>query len=262
MLAKYQIKYLSSLKLKKNRTLNNEFTIEGTRIVTESIKAMSNSTRNYSIEKIIISNSFEIDKKNASFIKKINKSYNIEKISNDNMSKISNVSTPPGIIALIKQKSQNKFSNNGPILLLDDISNPGNLGTILRSAEWFGIKHVYLSENTVDPYNSKTIQSAAGAHFYLSGIIQTDLIDVINFYKKYNFQIIGTSLNGCNINSMNINNNWALILGNEGHGISKEINKYIDKSITIDKFGNIESLNVAMAGSIILSKLMNRKGNV
>ena len=257
MLSKSQIKYLRSLKLKKNRTLNNQFVIEGIRVINELIKATLNQKNNYNIEEIIISNSFMIN--NHSFIEDLNSSFVVKEISENDMRKISNLSTPPGIVALINKIENNTISTNSSTLLLDNISNPGNLGTIFRSAEWFGIKQVYISENTVDPYNPKTIQSAAGAHFFLDSIIQTNLIDVIKLYKQQ-VQIIGTSINGDDINSIDINKNWILILGNEGHGISKEINKYIDKNITINKFGNIESLNVAMAGSIILSQLTNKKG--
>lgn len=262
VVSKSQIKYLSSLKLKKKRDFYSQFIIEGNRIILELINAISNLKCNYSIDKIIISNQFKTDSNNNSFIKKIEKKFVINETNELDMKKISNFSTPPGIVALVNKLERKHIYSNESVLLLDNISNPGNLGTILRSAEWFGIKKVYISKNTVDPYNPKTLQSSAGAHFFLESIIQTNLIDVIKVYKKKHFQIISTSLNGESINSINFNKNWILILGNEGHGVSNNINNYIDKEITINKFGNIESLNVAMAGSIILSQLINKKGSV
>ena len=266
MLPKEKIKYLSSLKIKKYRNNANKFIIEGTRLVEEAIESIMhfaniNNSKNpsdYLIEEILITPDYENDRSNKQIIKNIKKNNLIlDIISNDEMKKIASSKTCQGIIALINFKySKNKIYDS-PILFLDDISNPGNLGTILRSADWFGIKTVYLSNNSVDPYNPKVIQSSMGAIFYIQSIIQTNITNELIKYKKNGYTVIGSSLNGVSINNIKIDNKWILLLGNEARGITNKLEKYIDHNITINKFGNIESLNVAMAGSIILSKLIN-----
>ena len=264
MLAKETIKYLRSLKNKKTRKSQNKFIIEGMRIINEAIKSMTNhngeiqinSNDNFIIEKIWVTKDF-LKGNNRKFIDKIKTVLHIDTISETDAKRISNVTTSSGIIALVKHKINTNPLLSGPILLLDDISNPGNLGTIFRAAEWFGINTIYMSENTVDPFNPKVIQSSVGAHFHINSIIQTNLIDVIKTYKKINYTIISTSLDGTDFNKIKVDDKWILVLGNEAYGVSNEINRYVDNVITINKFGNIESLNVAMAGSIILSQLAN-----
>ena len=260
MLTKNNIKYINSLKYKKYRAKEHKFIIEGSRILSEIIKSIKNRTKikssYYEIEKIWYTEKYFIEGNDA-FINEIKVDFENEVISEKEIKCISNVVNSPGIIALISYNVNQNISFLGPALILDDISNPGNLGAIFRSAEWFGINNIYLSSNTVDPYNPKVIQSSAGAHFHINSIVQGNIINFIKKYKDRGFKIISTSLNGIDVNKINENNNWCLILGNEAKGVSSEINKYADEIVTINKFGNVESLNVAMAGSIILSHLIN-----
>ena len=260
MLTKNNIKYINSLKHKKYRFKEKKYIIEGIRIINEAIKSIvdieNKLYNNYSIEKIWVTKTFFSEK--MDFINKIKDDFEIDIIPDKDIKRISNVVTSPGIIALIAYKIDEKAVFMGPALILDNISNPGNLGSIFRSAEWFGIKTIYLSKNTVDPYNPKVIQSSAGAHFYINSIIQTNIIDIIKEYKKNKYKIISTSLDGSDINKIYVDNNWCLVLGNEANGVSDKINKYVDEIVTINKFGNVESLNVAMAGSILLSHLINQ----
>ena len=127
----------------------------------------------------------------------------------------------------------------------------------MRTADWFGLSAVYLSENCIDPYNPKVIRSAMGAHFYIN-TIQISIIRHIKLLKKNNFKIIGADISGDSIYDSVIPDKWAIILGSEAHGISEEVKNIIDYKITIPKKGSVESLNVAMAGGILLSHIKNK----
>ncbi len=135
------------------------------------------------------------------------------------------------------------------------------MGTLLRTAAWFGIKSIFLSPKCVDPFNSKVIRSAMGAHFYFSHfeyILNDDLF--INL-DKHKVEILGSDIKGNSINNLNykIPKKWCLILGNESHGISKSIQKHITNTVNIPGFTNIESLNVSIAGGILMNILTLKK---
>ena len=135
------------------------------------------------------------------------------------------------------------------------------MGTLLRTAAWFGIKSIFLSPKCVDPFNSKVIRSAMGAHFYFSHfeyILNDDLF--INL-DKHKVEILGSDIKGNSINNLNykIPKKWCLILGNESHGISKSIQKHITNTVSIPGFTNIESLNVSIAGGILMNILTLKK---
>ena len=128
-------------------------------------------------------------------------------------------------------------------------SDPGNLGTLLRSACWFGINQVALSKDSVDPYNPKVVRSGMGAHFYLSIQVKTN----IDFFDKNKFTILGGDINnGEKIKLKTFKKNWVLVLGNEAHGISDIVKEKIDKKISIKKLGAGDSLNVSTSGSILM----------
>jgi len=247
MISKNKLKYLSSLKIKKYRLKENLLLIEGSRLINESIKAHA------LIESIYYTKKFANNENNISLINVCeDKSIKLIEVSEKDINQLSDSINNQGIIAVINmpQKTEDYIYNHQ--LILDSISDPGNLGNIIRTADWFGLKNIYLSENSIDPYNSKVIRSAMGAHFYIN-IILIDIIQHMEILKKNNFNIIGADIIGKNLYSWDVPDKWALILGNEAHGISDKIRKFIDYNITIPKRGNIESLNVAMAGGIFLS---------
>jgi TrmH family RNA methyltransferase len=173
---------------------------------------------------------------------------------------ILNTQHPQHIMALLpinEVDTQLKLSNKN-VLILDEISDPGNMGSLLRSAAWYGIDSVLCSTNCVDIYNPKVIRSAMGAHFHISNLIHIDLIDTINMLKTDQYHIIGASLEGVHYKKMKVDRQpWALILGNEAHGINRELYKMIDQKISIPQRGPIQSLNVAIAGSILLDRLIH-----
>ena len=159
-----------------------------------------------------------------------------------------------GIIAVINIPKNNEDYLSNHQLILDSISDPGNLGNLIRTADWFGLKNIYLSENSIDPYNPKVIRSSMGAHFYIN-IIQINIIKHIEILKKNNFVIIGADIMGENLYDWNIPKKWAIVLGNEAHGISKSLRSLITTTVTIPGVKGMESLNVSVAGGILLHLL-------
>ncbi len=145
-------------------------------------------------------------------------------------------------------------SMNNNIVILDNISDPGNIGTILRTCAWYGIKSIIFTSHSSDPFNLKCIRSGMGAHFYFDHLIISDNKELVNNLKDYHFHVLCADLDGKDINVINIPKKWALVLGSEAHGISNEFKDC--ERITINKYGNIESLNVSVASGIILNTLI------
>ena len=139
------------------------------------------------------------------------------------------------------------------ILAVDSIKDPGNFGAIIRIADWYNIKNIVCSNDTVDVYNPKVVQSSMGSFLR----IKTIYTDLSNFLNKSKYDIIGTSVNGDNIRNFSRIDKGIIVLGNESNGISKGVSKYIDKWISIKKYGNAESLNVAISSAIILDNIRN-----
>ncbi|MBK6524194.1 MAG: RNA methyltransferase [Crocinitomicaceae bacterium] len=135
---------------------------------------------------------------------------------------------------------------------MDEIKDPGNLGTILRTADWFGINTVLASENCVDLYNPKVIQASMGA-VYRINYIQDSLQKVLPDLKKSGFKLVGAAMQGKDLYTYSYPEKLALVMGSESHGISEKTNSLLDETLTIPKFGETESLNVGVAAAIILS---------
>lgn len=167
--------------------------------------------------------------------------------------KLSNNQTPQPVIGLAKKLKERPIS--GKVLLLDNISDPGNLGTIIRSSVAFNVDTIVLSPDSVDLYNDKVLRSTEGM-LYKINIVRRDLLSVINYLHQNNYQVLGTSVtNGENIKNISKNQSIALVMGNEGQGIKKTISSKCDKFIYIKMNPACESLNVGVATSIILYEL-------
>lgn len=246
MLSKNEIKLIKSLENKKFRKKHNFFVIEGERIVKESLVS------GILIDQVFISESFVANQ--YPLIDTLAKQNTVTKIIPDKQMKaISGTVTPSGILALVKMPVQPNLGiiENQNILYLDTIQDPGNLGTLLRSANWFGIENIILSENSIDPYNPKVVRSGMGAHFNLNIFTDTPLKLLSKHTKIGGFQE-GESIYEIEKKSIEP---WVLVIGNEAYGISEENAKLINKKITIPKIGKGESLNVAVAGSVLLYHL-------
>lgn len=231
-LSNKKIILLSKLKLKKYRDLNKLFLIEGEHLVIEAIK-------NNQLKELFIL-------ENNDFKTTLPKTF----ISKSIMKKISSLDTIPNVIGLCEMVT--KKSSENKLLILDDIQDPGNLGTIIRNAVAFNIDTIILGDNCVDLYNQKVLRSAQGMNFYIN-IVNKNLHIYIKELKKDNYYIYGTDLFSKNeLNNIEIKNKFAIILGNEGSGVKKELLDLCDEKIYIKMNNNCESLNVGVASGIIL----------
>ena len=229
-----QIKNIRKLNDKKYRDETNLFLVEGDHLVKEAYKAGA-------LEKLILTeDNYDFDVEKIIVSEKV-----IKSISELNNTKV---------IGVCRKISTNlDLSKN--IVILDGVQDPGNLGTIIRSCVAFNIENLVLSSDTVDLYNSKVLRSTQGMIFNIN-IIRDDLKEVINLLKTNNYTIYGTNvINGIDVKDVKNNEKYAIILGNEGNGISKEISSLVDKNIYIKMNEKCESLNVAVSGSIILYEL-------
>nr|WP_276939001.1 RNA methyltransferase [Helcococcus sueciensis] len=224
------IKMINKLKKKKFRNEKNLFLIETRKMIDEAIKS------NRNIEYIIQKESNELVYDNSILIE--------DKLFNE----ISNLVTPDGYMAIVSKYNEDKLSEN--ILILDNIQDPGNMGTLIRSAEAFGYNTI-ISINSVDYYNEKVLRSTMGSIFRLN-LIETnyEFINTLNDYKIYI-----ADMNGEDFREIESSQKKAIVIGNEGNGISEEIKKIPHKLVKIPMQGKVESLNAAVSGSILMSTL-------
>jgi TrmH family RNA methyltransferase len=237
MVSKNQIKLISSLHQKKQRSANQLFFAEGVKVIQELLQS------NFELEHLYTtSNDFESVQASKRTV-----------INEQELKKISALSTPNSCLAVFKIPADNPVIESGLILALDDIRDPGNLGTIMRLCDWFGIKQIICSKGTVDIYNPKVVQATMGSITR----VNVNYIDLKNFLDKTKLPVFGTFMDGENIYQSNLPQNAVIIMGNEGNGISAEIEKMITARLTIPRFGELqktESLNVASATAIVLSE--------
>lgn len=254
MISKSQISYIKSLHLKKYRKENQQFIIEGDKLTDEFLNS------DFQVEEIYL-----IDSKREKYELLLSKSAKkIEIISarREDMEKMTQMSTAPEVIALVNIPIQNsieqiprsEFEDN-LVLMLDDVKDPGNLGTIIRIADWFGIKHIICSENCVELYNSKVIQATMGS-ILRTKLYYTDLFQYLNLNK--NSAVYGALLEGNSIYELEGKMNGILLMGSESHGISSTLLPFISNPISIPRFGYAESLNVAIATGILCSEMKRR----
>ncbi|TKC10848.1 RNA methyltransferase [Pedobacter polaris] len=243
MLSKSQISFIKSLHQKKYRKENGIFIIEGIKSITEFINS------SYQIHSIYYTSQYlPLLPQNTANIK-------LFEVNNAELEKISTLQTPQGILALIhtplQQKLYPKNLQNSFSLVLDNVQDPGNFGTIIRTADWFGIRYIICSENTVEAYNPKTVQSTMGSLCRVN-IVYTNLA---SFLSETTLPVFGALLNGNDIYKTDWGKEGLILLGNEGHGIGEELIEKITEPVTIPNFGKAESLNVAVSAAIFCSEL-------
>ena len=237
MVSKNQIKLITSLQQKKYRIANKLFFAEGVKGIQELLDS------NFELEHLYTTlNDFEVvfnDRKSI--------------ISDNDLKKISALATPNSCLAVFRMPVEKPIIEIGLILALDSIRDPGNLGTILRLSDWFGIQQVVCSKETVDIFNPKVIQATMGS----IGRVNVNYIDLNSFLVQTTLPIFGTFMEGDNIYKSNLPQQGIIIMGNEANGISVELEKLVQNRLTIPRFGNnqkTESLNVATATAIVLSE--------
>ena len=239
MISKSEFKYIQSLCHKKQRQEEGLFIAEGPKLLQELLQS------NYSIQKIYAT---------TNWIENINVD-NIEtkEASVAELERMTGLQNANEVLAIVQQKENILPAINNTIsLVIDGIQDPGNLGTIIRIADWFGIQNILCNNNTVELYNSKVIQSTMGS-FVRVNIWYGDVIPILQNTK---LPVFGALLNGKNLYQQIKIKKGFLIIGNEGKGISENILPLITDAITIPKIGGAESLNAAVATGIILSHLI------
>lgn len=240
MLTKNEIKYIQSLYQKKHRDKEDFFVVEGPKIAAEVIKS------NYAIEKIYAT----LEWINTNDIN----THNIVTVTDEELKKISSLTTPNKVLMLLKKQVTPVIQVfNDVVLVLDGIQDPGNFGTIIRLADWFGIKQVLCSADCADIYNPKVLQSTMGSFLRVNVIYKNELAIIIQQSK---LPVYGTLLNGKSIYALPKIKKGFVIIGNEGKGIRENLWPLIEMPITIPKLGGAESLNAAVATGIILSHLI------
>jgi len=256
MLSKKIVKYIQSLSHKKLRDEENRFIAEGPKIVTEFLKE-----RNFDCAILCAENKWLSENKN---LLESNPPQDIYEADEASLQKISLLKTPNRVTGIFIKRPgvasphiENKLS-----LMLDDMQDPGNMGTIIRIADWFGIENIICSSNCVDCYNPKVVQATMGSLARVN-IYYTPLIPFIKENKA--ISVYAAALDGVSISKLKNISEGIVVIGNESKGISEELLNIATHKITIPKYGNAESLNAAVATGIILSSLTptpsRREGN-
>ena len=235
-LSKNQLKLITSLQQKKYRIKHNLFVAEGTKVVKEFLDS------NFELDQLFCINDLEYKK-----------SFEPVLISNEELKKISSLKTPNNVLAVFKIPNALDLLDKGLILVLDEINDPGNLGTIIRLCDWFGVDQLVCSLNTVDCYNAKVVQSSMGSLTRVSVVYA----ELELFLKKTKLPKFATLMNAKSIYESELPKNAVIVMGNEANGINNEVLSLLNNSISIPRFGKLqktESLNVANATAILLSE--------
>ena len=237
MLSKNQIKLITSLQQKKQRFVNQLFFAEGIKVIQELVESNFELVHLYTTQ-----NDFEEVSQDKKTI-----------ISANELKKISALATQNSCLGVFSIQADKKIIESGLILALDSIRDPGNLGTILRLCDWFGIDQIVCSKDAVDIYNPKVVQATMGS----IARVNVNYIDLENFIGQTQLPVFGTFMQGNIIYKTDLPQEGIIVMGNEANGISPELEKLIKNRLTIPRFGSLqktESLNVATATAIVLSE--------
>jgi TrmH family RNA methyltransferase len=237
MVSKNQIKLITSLQQKKYRIINQMFFAEGVKVIQELLQS------NFELEHLYTTqHDFEEVLGNKKSL-----------IHENDLKKISALATPNSCLAVFKIPEEKTIIESGLIIALDDVRDPGNLGTILRLCDWFGVEQLICSKETVDIYNPKVVQATMGS----ISRVNVTYVDLEEYISQTKLAVFGTFMDGENIYKSNLPQEGIVIMGNEANGISQQIESMIKNRLSIPRFGNLqkaESLNVATATGIILSE--------
>lgn len=249
MLSKAKIKWINSLKMKKNRDAENVFVAEGVKIVAELLP--------------VLACKFLVISKESGFTYNGNLDCEIIQVPENDYKKITFQNSPQGVLAVFekpKQSFSNSVFSEQLVLALEDVQDPGNLGSIIRTADWFGIKHIICSQHTADVFNPKVVQATMGA----IARVQIYYVDLAALFEELSKDtpIYGTVMDGENIYQEKLNSTGIILMGNEGKGISKDLETYLSKKLLIPTYPanttSSESLNVAIATAITIAEFRRR----
>ncbi len=242
MISKNQLKLINALESKKQRKKNSLFIVQGEKNVAELFNS------NFTIKQIFATANYINN--NGTLLTQHNLIALTTEASEEELKKAGTLLSNNSVLAIVEcqEFSVPEIAGNELILVLDQVGDPGNLGTILRVADWYGIKNVICSPDCADFYNPKVIAATMGS-FAGVNVSHTDLSTYLALQNK---PIYGAFLEGKNIHQATLESTAFIVMGSESHGISKEVEAFISDKITIPNFGQAESLNVAMATGIIL----------
>jgi TrmH family RNA methyltransferase len=244
MISKNEVKYIRSLGQQKGRDESGTFLAEGTKLVRDLIIACPEY-----IQKVFAVDTFT--RANEDLLKNIT----TEKIDDDTLQRISLLSTPNQVLAVIRKFETNMadLSSKGWVLALDGIQDPGNLGTMIRTADWFGVSHIVCSLDCVDLYNPKVVQSSMGS----IARVQVHRTDLKEWLSNYKGNIYGAFMEGETVSQIALPADGVMVIGREGSGIRNDIRELITHPVTIPGYGQAESLNAAVATGILLWEMKN-----
>ena len=237
MITKNQIKLIMSLRLKKNRIQSGFFVAEGEKIVDELLKSDLEAVNIFSISE------------------KYKNLKNYISINSTQLKQISNLKSPNNVLGIFKIPLNKEIDFNSNIVALEEINDPGNLGTIIRLCDWFGIKNIICSENSVDCYNPKVVQSSMGSISRVS----ISYMEFDNLISSVGYNTVAADLHGKSLKEHIFSKNQIIFFGNESNGFSQKVSSNIKTKITIQRYNdNVESLNLASSVAIVLSELKNQ----
>ncbi len=241
MLTKATIKFVKSLEDKSIRHANKLFVAEGSKSVVDLLTSKMN-----------VKEIFALDSWLQTHGKSLSKEVLVHQISHKEMSQLSLLKSPREVIALFHIPIIRFEPNhaNGLFLALDTIQDPGNLGTLIRLADWYGIKKILCTADTVDCYNPKVVQSTMGS----LGRVEVYYGDLADWFKQMNLPIIAASMEGKPARKYSFPESMILLLGNEGAGISESLGNLVSETVSIERIGLAESLNAAIAGAILVDR--------
>ncbi|AKD04694.1 RNA methyltransferase [Pontibacter korlensis] len=241
MLSKAVVKYIKSLQVKKYRNQHQAFVVEGAKSVLELLQS------EFELQHLLVTEDFLREHTAI-----LGKGLNYEVVKEEDLIKAGTFASNNAALAVASMRKLPalQIKPSDLIIALDDIRDPGNLGTIIRIADWYGIKHVVCSESCADFYNPKVISSTMGSFTR----IQVHYLDLPDWLQQHTskFNIYGAALNGENLHQMQLKPEGIVVLGNEANGIRPEVAKQVNHLIKIPAFGGAESLNVATATAIII----------
>ncbi|WP_418699164.1 TrmH family RNA methyltransferase [Bacteroides sp.] len=251
-LSKNRIKYIHSLELKKNRKADKVFLAEGPKLVGDLLEHFPCSFLIATGEWLSKNKPLSVD--------------DITEVSEEELSRASLLKTPQQVLAVFRQPDDEwdgSIINSSLCLALDDVQDPGNLGTIIRLADWFGIEHIFCSPNTVDVYNPKTVQATMGGIARVK-LHYTSLPELISSLKD--IPVYGTFLDGENMYAQPLTSHGLIVMGNEGNGIGKEVEQLINRKIYIPNYPadreTSESLNVAIATAVVCAEFRRQAASL
>lgn len=243
-----ELKYYASLTLKKNRVEESKFVVEGIKLISEALSS------GYYCEAIFYTNA--INNTEEDFIDPLRKKvFRLEEVRRDDLARLADTKTPQQVIAVFQDDGNNKDLKGDLIVALENINDPGNLGTIIRNSDWFGVQSIIISENCAEIFSPKVIRASAGSVFHVNVIEKGNFYEKLAELKRENFRICSTDLSGEDVYSFKKKDKLVVVMSNETHGPTEELISLCDFKITIPRKGKAESLNVATASAVILSEL-------